>query len=283
MAAESPARGLIVESSFSSLRDVAAVHYPLLAWLVLVVTAASPATGAERAPVVAAAASLRFALEEIAAAFRLETGDDVRLSLGASGNLARQIRQGAPYQLFLSADERFVLELARDGFTRGEGALYSVGRLVLFVPHGSPLKADGSLDDLRAALDDGRLKKFAIANPEHAPYGQRAEEALRSAGLWESIRDRLVYGESVSQAAQFAASGNAQAGIIAESLARSPKVSALGAFAPIAESAYRPLRQRMALAHGAGPVAVRFYQYLTQAAARRILARYGFTLPGEPD
>ncbi len=253
----------------------------LLACVFLGVAAASPATGADRAPVIAAAASLQFALEEIAAAFHLETGDEIRLSLGSSGNLARQIRQGAPYQVFLSADEQFVLELERDGFTEGEGALYSVGRLVLFVPHGSPLKADGSLEDLRAALADGRLKRFAIANPEHAPYGQRAEEALRSAGLWEAIRDRLVYGESVSQAAQFAASGNAQAGIIAESLARSSKVSALGTFALIPESAYRPLRQRMALVRGAGPVAARFYQFLRQAAARQIFARYGFALPDE--
>ena len=170
----------------------------LLACVVLGVAAASPAAGANRAPVVAAAASLRFALEEIAAAFHLETGDDVRLSLGSSGNLARQIRQGAPYQLFLSADEQFVLELERDGFTEGEGALYSVGRLALFVPHGSPLKPDGSLEDLRAALEDGRLNRFAIANPEHAPYGQRAEEALRSAGLWDYRRIAGAISESLS-------------------------------------------------------------------------------------
>jgi molybdate transport system substrate-binding protein len=172
-----------------------------------------------------------------------------------------------------------VLGLARDGFTEDRGRLYSVGRLVLYVPHGSPLKADGSLRDLGAALDDGRLKRFAIANPEHAPYGQRAAEALRSAGLWDSIQDHLVYGENVAQAAQFAASQNAHGGIIAESLARSEKVSALGSFALIPESRYRPLRQRMVLVKGAGPAARQFYEYLALPPARAVFAKYGFSIP----
>lgn len=267
-------------TTFLSERFFGAV---LLVWLVSGFALTSTAAESQDAPVVAAAANLQFALEEIVTAFNADSGYKVRVSMGSSGNLARQIRQGAPYQVFLSADEQFVLELACDGFTEGNGALYSIGRIVLFVPHGSPLKADGSINDLRAALGDGRLKKFAIANPEHAPYGQRAEEALRSAGLWETLRERLVFGENVTQAAQFAASQNAQGGIIAESLARSPKVSALGTFTLIPESLYRPLRQRMALIRGAGPVARQFYDYLAQPTARAVFARYGFNLPGELD
>lgn len=243
----------------------------------------SPAGESGEAPVVAAAASVQFALEEIVAAYHAKSGHRVRFSLGSSGNLARQIRQGAPYQIFISADERFVLELARDGITEDSGTLYSIGRIVLFVPHGSPLEADGSLEDLGKSLGDGRLKRFAIANPEHAPYGQRAEEALRSAGLWEAVRNHLVYGENVAQAAQFAASQNAQGGIIAESLARSPKVSASGSFALIPETMHRPLRQRMVLVRGAGPVARQFYAYLATPPARAVFAKYGFSLPGEPD
>jgi molybdate transport system substrate-binding protein len=257
--------------------------FALLACLALGLAIASTAAESEQAPVVAAAASAQFALEEIAEAFRAETGRKVRVSLGSSGNLARQIRQGAPYQIFLSADEGFVLELARDGFTEDDGALYSIGRIVLFVPHGSPLKPDGTFEDLRASLGDGRLKKFAIANPEHAPYGQRAEEALRSAGLWDSIRGHLVYGENVAQAAQFAASQNAQGGIVAESLARSPEVSTLGAFALIARSGHRPLRQRMVLLKGAGALARQFFDYLAQPSARAVFAKYGYSLPGELD
>ncbi len=255
----------------------------LLACLAFGLAIVPTAAESENAPVVAAAASAQFAVEEIADAFRAETGRKVRISLGSSGNLARQIRQGAPYQIFLSADEGFVLELAHDGFTEDNGVLYSIGRIVLFVPHGSPLKPDGTFEDLRAALSDGRLKKFAIANPEHAPYGERAQEALRSAGLWDSIRGHLVYGENVAQAAQFAASQNAQGGVIAESLARSAKVSALGSFALIAQTGHRPLRQRMVLLKGASPVARQFFDYLARPPARAVFAKYGYSLPGELD
>jgi molybdate transport system substrate-binding protein len=237
----------------------------------------------EEAPVVAAAASMQFALREIVDTFHANTGKSVRLSFGSSGNLARQIRQGAPYQIFLSADEGFVLDLSRDGFTEDDGALYSIGRIVLFVPHESALKPDATFEDLHAALSDGRLKKFSIANPEHAPYGERAEEALRSAGLWDAIRDHLVYGENVAQAAQFAASQNAQGGIIAESLARSPKVSALGSFARIPQTEHRPLRQRMVLLKGASAAARQFYEYLARPPARAVFAKYGYSLPGKLD
>ncbi|MDF2782474.1 MAG: molybdenum transporter substrate-binding protein, partial [Geminicoccaceae bacterium] len=120
---------------------------------------------ADEPPTVAAASDLQFALTEVANAFTAETGLDVRLAFGSSGNFARQIRQGAPFEIYLSADEDYVLSLARDGFTRDEGALYAVGRIVILVPLGSPLEADGSLEDLRAALEDGRVQKFAIANP----------------------------------------------------------------------------------------------------------------------
>ena len=232
-------------------------------------------------PVVAGAADLQFALEDIAAAFADETGLAVKLSFGSSGNFARQIRQGAPFQMYLSADEAYVLDLARDGFTRDDGTLYAVGRIVIIAPHGSPLQADGTLADLKAALADGRLTHFAIANPEHAPYGKRAEEALQHAGLWDAIEGKLVLGENVSQAAQFATSANAQGGIIAYSLALAPQVAALGAFELIPEDWHSPLRQRMVLLKDAGPVAERFYAYVQAPAARAIFRRYGFVLPGE--
>lgn len=244
-------------------------------------TGAIAQSGGVDEPIVAGAADLRFALEEIATAFKAETGLSVKLSFGSSGNFARQIRQGAPFQMYLSADEDYVLDLARDGYTRDGGTLYAVGRLVIMVPHGSPLKADGSLEDLSAALADGRVTRFAIANPEHAPYGKRAEEALRHVGLWEAIKPKLVLGENVSQATQFATSANAQGGIVAYSLARAPTVSRLGTFALIPMEWHAPLRQRMALLKNAGPVAERFYAYVQQPAARVIFRKYGFVLPGE--
>lgn len=250
---------------------------------VVLALAAPAATTAQtdEAPVIAGAADLQFALEEIAAKFKGDSGHDVKLSFGSSGNFARQIRQGAPFQMYLSADEDYVFDLARDGFTRDEGDLYAVGRIVLIAPHGSPLKADGSLDDLAAAIEDGRLTRFAIANPEHAPYGKRAEEALRHKGIWDAIETKLVLGENVSQAAQFATSANAQGGLIAYSLALSPQVSALGEYQLVPEEWHSPLLQRMVLLKDAGPVAERFYAYVQQPAARAVFRRYGFVLPGE--
>lgn len=236
---------------------------------------------AQPAPVVAAASDLQFALAEVAAAFEAETGTAVRLSFGSSGNFARQIRQGAPFELYLSADEDFVLDLARDGFTRDEGVLYAIGRIALLLPRASPLRPDGGLDDLEAALDEGRVTRFAIANPEHAPYGRAAEQALRHRGLWEALSPQLVLGENVSQAAQFATSGNAQGGIVAYSLVLAPQVAARGEHALIPEEWHAPLRQRMVLLAGAGPVAERFYHYLQQPSARAVLRDYGFVLPAE--
>jgi molybdate transport system substrate-binding protein len=250
--------------------------------LIAATVALIPLTAARAdAPVIAAASDLQFALEEIAKAFETETGQPVELTFGSSGNFARQIRQGAPYQMYLSADERFVLDLHDDGFTRDEGALYALGRIVIFTPHGAPLQADGNLDDLASGLEDGRVTRFAIANPEHAPYGLAAEQALRHRGLWDAITPALVFGENVSQAAQFAATGNTQGGIIAYSLALSPRVAARGAFDLIPEDWHAPLRQRMVLLENAGPVAERFYGYLQTPPARDILRRYGFELPSE--
>lgn len=232
------------------------------------------------APVIAGAADLKFALEEIAAAFKEDTKREVNLVFGSSGNIYRQIGQGAPFSMFLSADEEFVFKLADAGKTVDRGDLYAVGRIVILVPHGSPLKADGQLNDLAAALADGRLGKFAMANPEHAPYGKRAEEALKHAGLWEKIKGRLVLGENVSQAAQFATSGGAQGGIVAYSLALAPAVARLGNHALIPDSWHEPLRQRMVLLRGADETTRAFYRYMQQPAARAIMKRYGFLLPG---
>jgi molybdate transport system substrate-binding protein len=236
---------------------------------------------ADDSPVVAGASDLQFALEEIAAAFKTDTGNEVRLSMGSSGNFARQIRQGAPFEMYLSADEGFVFDLHRDGFARDEGDLYAIGRIVVIAPSGSPLKPDEDLANLEAMLAEGAISRFAIANPEHAPYGRAAKEALITRGLWDAVEPRLVLGENVSQAAQFATSGNAEGGIIAYSLALSPQVSALGEWTLLPEEWHEPLRQRMVLLPHAGAVAEAFYAYMQAPVARTIFRRYGFVLPGE--
>lgn len=251
-------------------------------WLVVLGTSCSaPAETPAREPVVAAAASVRFALEDVARAFHRETGQGVRLSFGSSGNLARQIRAGAPYEVYLSADPGYVQDLSSDGFTRDGGKDYLLGRLAIIVSLGSPLAPDGSLEDLKRALGDGRLKRFAIANPEHAPYGQRARQVLRRAGLWDAIGGRLVLGENVGQAAQFAVSGNAEGGIVGLALARAPAVAGRSRADPIPREWHDPLRHRAVLLGSAGSTAQAFFDYLGSANAGDIFRRHGFDLPGD--
>jgi len=253
----------------------------VLAALAALFLAWSPAPARSDTPVVAAASDLQFAVTEIAQAFTAETGMSVRLSFGSTGNFSRQIREGAPFQIFMAADEQFILDLARDGFTVDEGDLYAVGRIVLTVPLGSSLTPDENLNALAEMLAAEQINRFTIANPEHAPYGMRAREALIKRGLWDDLQPFIVLGENVSQAAQFALSGNAEGGIIAYSLALAPEVAPRGRYALIPEEWHTPLRQRMALLNGAGPVAEAFYTYMTEPAAREIMRRYGFALPDD--
>jgi len=232
-------------------------------------------------PAIAAASDLKFALEAIAAEFRSETRRDVKLAFGSSGNFYRQIEQGAPFQLFMSADEAFINKLAVAGRTEDGGRLYAIGRIVVFARHGAPLDVAAGLAGVEKALAAGRIRRFAIANPEHAPYGRAAEQALRKAGVWDDIKSRLVLGENVSQAAQFATGGSAEGGIFAYSLAISPRIAKLGRYVLISEALHEPLRQRMALVKGAGRTARVFYRYLQEPRAREMFERYGFAAPAQ--
>jgi molybdate transport system substrate-binding protein len=250
--------------------------------LILFIYSLFPAIGivaAADSPAVAAASDLKFALESVAARFRTDTQKEVRLSFGSSGNYFRQISQGAPFQLFLSADEDFVLRLHEAGRTVDRGVLYATGRIVLFAPKESSLNIDAQMAGLKTAIASNQIRRFAIANPEHAPYGRAAEQALRKLGLWDALQGKLVLGENVSQAAQFAASGSTQGGIFAYSLALAPAVAQQGRHVLLPADLHQPLRQRMALIKDAGETAHAFYVYLQQPVARTILERYGFVVP----
>jgi molybdate transport system substrate-binding protein len=230
-------------------------------------------------PAIAAASSAQYALTDIASEFRRETGHEVRLAFGSSGNFRRQIADGAPFELFLSADEGYADALVREKRTQGSGAVYAVGRLVLFVPRGSPLRPDPTLGDLNAALGDGRLRKLAIANPAVAPYGRAAQQVLERAGLWKRVEPHLVLGENISQATQFAASGAAQAGIVAYSLMREPGMDARGSYVLLPADAHASLEQKMVLLKSAGPTARAFAAFVVSPKGRAIFARYGFETP----
>lgn len=238
----------------------------------------SPA-GLQRPPIVAAAGDLNPAATDIAERFAELTGHRVEIVFASSGTLTRQIRDGAPFEVFLSADEAYVDRLAGEGFTRDRGRLYAIGRLVFFAPKGSPFRPADGFAGLARLLDEGRLTRFAIASPDHAPYGAAARAALEKHGLWDRIRPRLVIGEHLPQAAQFATTGNATGGILAHSQMHAPHMQGRGTWSLLPEADHPPLRQGMVLLKRAGPVAERFYQFMQEPAAREILTRYGFTLP----
>jgi len=232
---------------------------------------------------VAAASDLKFVLGELLAAFQRETGLQVEAGFGSSGNFARQIRQGLPVHLFMSADESWALQLAEAGLTRrlpgggtDHGTVYGLGRLALIVPASSPLAVDPELRGLRAGW--ATVRKFAIANPEHAPYGRAAREALERLGLWDQVQPRLVLGENIAQATQFVTTGAAQAGITALALAQAPEIASQARHAALPDTLHQPLRQRMVLLRDAPVAAQRLYDYLQTSAARAVFQRYGFGL-----
>lgn len=234
---------------------------------------------AHKPPAIAAAANLNFALNEIADAFAHASGTRVELVFGSSGTLARQIRDGAPFELFLAADEQFPNQLAAAGLTRDAGAVYAIGRLVVFAPTGSPLAVDPRLEGLAKLTKDGGVSRFAIANPDVAPYGKAAEAVLTKRGLWDTIRPRLVLGDTIAQAAQFATTGNAVGGLIAYSLVLAPDFGDRGTYAVIPDEDYPRLRQRMVLLKRATPIAAEFYDYVLGDAAGAIFRKHGYAVP----
>jgi molybdate transport system substrate-binding protein len=231
---------------------------------------------------VAAAADLKFALDELGATYKKQTGRGIEVSYGSSGNFFAQIQNGAPFDVFLSADIDYPRKLDAAGLTEpGTLYQYAVGRIVIWMP------ADSRIDlaklGWKALLDPG-IQKIAIANPEHAPYGRAAEAALRGAGVYEQVRSKLVYGENIAQAAQFVASGNAQAGILALSLAISPPMKQ-GKRWDIPATSYPPIEQAgVILKRAADKDGARaFLSFLKSAEARKILESYGFSPPAAPN
>lgn len=256
-------------------------------WLMLLLTLGGlPMAGAAAAAdgvSVAAAASLNRVLQQLGAAWQREGGEPLRVSYAASGVLARQIAHGAPFEVFLSANERYVDFLEERDLTDDGGVVYALGELVLFVPTGSPLHALASVDSglalLQAGLDAGLLKRLVIANPDHAPYGAAARAALQYAGLWSRLQERLVLGENAAQAARFGVSGAADAALIPRVLAQQPQLVRRGRALPLAAGSYALLRQRAVLTSGAGEPARRFVAFLASPKARTILLGSGFVLP----
>jgi molybdate transport system substrate-binding protein len=227
---------------------------------------------------VAAAADLEFALEDLTAQYAKQTGKQVKVSYGSSGNFFAQIQSGAPFDLFMSADIAYARKLA-DAGSAEPGTLYqyAFGRIVIWMPE------NGRVDVTKVgwkALLEPSVEKIAIANPEHAPYGRAAVAALRNAGIYDQVRSKLVYGENIAQAAQFIVSGNAQAGIIALSLGASPAMRT-GKRWEIPANMHPPIEQAAVILKSAKDKegARAFLAFVKSSAGRRILESYGFNLP----
>ncbi|MGO9517574.1 MAG: molybdate ABC transporter substrate-binding protein [Candidatus Korobacteraceae bacterium] len=256
----------------------------LIALLTLVPGASiQPAGAADREINVAAAADLNTALQEVATNYEKRTGVAVKLSFGASGALTQQIQNGAPFDVFFSADMDYPRQLITDGHAeRSTLYRYAVGRLVLWVPKNSQLDVEHKGMDI---LLDPSVKKIAIANPQHAPYGRAAAAALKHYGLYDKLSDRLVLGENVSQAAQFVESGNAQAGFVALAHATAPALQGEGKYWVVPAEAYPPLDQGVVLiSHSAhGQDAAAFLEYVKSQEVAAVLRRFGFSLPEQKD
>lgn len=237
------------------------------------------AADAGRTLAVAAAANLEPVLPELAAGFEAaHPGVRVRATIGASGSFFAQIRNGAPFDVLLSADEEYPRRLVEAGLGREEDlTVYATGRLVVWVPAGSPLELDRAG---LAALSSPALRKLAIANPAVAPYGRAAEAALRAAGVFPAVKDRLVLGESVAQAAQFAQSGAADAALLPLSATFAPALRS-GKVHPVPEGTYPPQRQSaLALAAARDPGLARaFVRFVAGPEGRAILSRRGYSPP----
>jgi len=241
-----------------------------------------PAGGAGREVRVAAAADLKFALDEVASEFGTKNpGLKVSVTYGSSGTLFAQLTHEAPFDLFLSADIDYPRKLTEQGKTvKDSEFLYAVGHLVVWVPNGSKLDVDKL--GIRAVTDPS-VKKVAVANPRTAPYGRAAEAALKTLGVYDGVKDRLVFGENIAQTAQFVESGAADVGLIALSLALSPAMRDKGRYWSVPLDAYPRLDQGGVILTGAkdADAAQALRAFLMGAEGQAILKRYGFTLPGE--
>ena len=227
---------------------------------------------------VAAAADLQFVFQEVSARFQKETGHEVEFTFGSSGNFFSQIRNGAPFDMFFSADVDYPAKLEAAGLVEpGTLSQYATGRIALWVRKGSPIDNNQGL----RTLTDARIRKISIANPDHAPYGRAAVAALRHEKLYDKVRDRLVLGENISQAAQFVESGNADIGILALSLVLAPPLKSEGMYYEIPTSFYPAIDQAVVILKSSKQkgVARQFLSFLRRPEIAEYMRGNGLTVP----
>lgn len=260
------------------LSSIQVYFWALVAGIVLSGLFQSPAGWAAELKI-AAASDLNFAFKDVVAVYEKKTGDRVKLTLGSSGNFYSQIENGAPFDLYFSADIRYPQKLVEGGHGLADSLYkYAVGRIVLWVPAKSTVSIDKGLESLTSPS----VRKIAIANPKHAPYGRAAVAALEHFKLYDVVRDKLVLGENISQAAQFVESGAGDAGIIALSLAMAPTMKSTGKYWEVPAHAHPPIEQgAVILTRSTNQEKARdFLKFLQGSEGQEIMRRYGFLLPG---
>ena len=228
-------------------------------------------------PTIAVAANMKDAFAEIAAEFKSTGKPEMRVVYGSSGNFAAQIINGAPFSLFIAADEQFPLELFKNGKTVDEGSVYAIGKLVVITKMSSGIHLLDAKADIAKAI--GKSNKVAIAKPELAPYGRAAVQYLKSEGLWDLAKDKLVYADNIGAATTFVASGAADLGFTAFSLAKSPELLKQTSYVVVDAKMYEPIKQRMVLIKGAPQEAQDLYRFMQGPKAKAILQRYGYSTP----
>jgi molybdate transport system substrate-binding protein len=229
---------------------------------------------------VAAAADLQFVMQEVGARFKSATGKSVKLIYGSSGNFTQQLQNGAPFDMFFSANLDYPKQLDAAGLTEpGTFYQYAIGKIVVWVPNDS--KLDVSLG-LRALLNPS-LKKIAIANPQHAPYGKAAVAAMQKENIYEQVKDKFVLGENISQAAAFVASGSADVGIVALSLALSPNMKDKGRYAEVPAADYPAIEQACVIMGSSKnkSVAQQFLKFIQSSPITELFQKYGFAIPNQ--
>jgi molybdate transport system substrate-binding protein len=229
---------------------------------------------------VAAAADLQFAMQDIATRFEKQTGKTVKAIYGSSGNFLQQIQNGAPFDVFFAANLDYPKKLESAGLTEpGSYYEYARGKIVIWVPNDSKLDLKPGLK----ALLDPSVKKIAVANPQHAPYGQAAVAAMQREDIYDKVKDKFVLGENISQTASFVVSGAADVGIVALSLALSPNMKDKGRYVEVAESEYPPIQQACVVIRSSKnkEVAQQFVRFVKTPAIRELLRSYGFAVPAE--
>ncbi len=226
---------------------------------------------------VVVAANMKDAFSEIQSQFQKESKSDFKVIYGSSGNFASQILNGAPFHLFISADEQYPLELFKRGKAVNEGTVYAIGKLAVITNKTRGIPLINSKEDLQDVIK--KANKIALAKPELAPYGRASVEYLKASNLWDLASSKIVYADNIAMVAMFVSTGSADIGFTALSIAKAPSITKQISYIELAQDRYQPIKQRMVLIKNPTPDAIRLYHFMQTPKAKEVLRSYGYQTP----